>query len=183
MRQHAKNLGVDGDMYGLFSCMITGRSWESILEGINQKQVSKSEKDLFQKEFTNVLPSISGVLESVNRQMLLVLKTNDLLRGIEHTLKTNDKMGAFKTMTKCCVNSVYTEKISNTNSSMSKFHFVLRQYWTLFKVNIFYTFLAVRYYSGKLIGLCWQCLFTIYFYRNCSSCEISKYDFIFILHL
>lgn len=101
MRQYSKNLGIDGDVYGLFACMVTGRTWDTIIKGIdrfsfiltyspqienNQKffrqSFSKGEKDFVQQHFTGLLPQISSVLENVNRQMLLILKTNDLMRGI-----------------------------------------------------------------------------------------------------
>lgn len=36
MRVHCKNLGVEGDLYGLLACMITGRTWDTIMEGINK---------------------------------------------------------------------------------------------------------------------------------------------------
>ncbi|CAH1173873.1 unnamed protein product [Phaedon cochleariae] len=36
MRQHSKNLGIDGDAYGLFACMVTGRTWDSITRGIDK---------------------------------------------------------------------------------------------------------------------------------------------------
>lgn len=46
------------------------------------------QKNEFQKEIPNFLPQITGVLQDVDRQMLLIFRTNDLMRGIEHTLKT-----------------------------------------------------------------------------------------------
>lgn len=46
---------------------------------------------MFQNEIPNLLPVISEILDRVNRQMLLILKTNDLLRGIEYTLKTQSR--------------------------------------------------------------------------------------------
>lgn len=36
MRLHSKNLGIEGNMYGLFACMVTGRPWESVLKGIDR---------------------------------------------------------------------------------------------------------------------------------------------------
>ena len=47
------------------------------------------QKNEFQKEIPKYLPQITGVLQDVDRQMLLVFRTNDLMRGIEHTLKTH----------------------------------------------------------------------------------------------
>ncbi|XP_075471516.1 LOW QUALITY PROTEIN: aarF domain-containing protein kinase 1 [Ascaphus truei] len=49
------------------------------------------------------LPQISQLLASVPRQMLLLLKTNDLLRGIETSLRTRASASSFISMSRCCV--------------------------------------------------------------------------------
>jgi aarF domain-containing kinase len=36
-----------GDMYGLFACMLTGRSWKVISSGIDKQGYSKSEVSFF----------------------------------------------------------------------------------------------------------------------------------------
>lgn len=107
--------------------------------------------DFLQKEFPTVLPQISSVLQSVNRQMLLILKTNDLIRGIEHTLKTNKRMGAFRVMSSCCIRSIYSEKLENAKSGFDKFVLTVAQYWQLLKINIFYGFLSLgnMYYTFR----------------------------------
>ncbi|XP_064212499.1 aarF domain-containing kinase 1 isoform X2 [Tribolium castaneum] len=144
MRLHSANLGIKGDLYGLFACMVTGRTWDTILKGIDQQKQSKSEKELFQREFPNVLPQISGVLDKVNRQMLLIFKTNDLMRGIEHTLKTSARMGAFCVMSQCCVKSVYSERLCKENSKIGKFKIAFAQFWALFKIKLYYSMLSLR---------------------------------------
>ncbi|KAL1455354.1 hypothetical protein WDU94_009454 [Cyamophila willieti] len=91
MKEHCTNLGV-GDMYGLFVCMVSGRSWDAIESGIEKTKFTENEKEVFQRDVPNLIPEISDILSRVNRQVLLILKTNDLLRGIEHTLKTHARM-------------------------------------------------------------------------------------------
>ncbi|KAF3844308.1 hypothetical protein F7725_007471 [Dissostichus mawsoni] len=46
---------------------------------------------------------ISELLNRVPRQMLLLLKTNDLLRGIENTLQTRASSSSFINMSRCCI--------------------------------------------------------------------------------
>lgn len=104
----------------------------------------KAEKDFVRDSFTGLLPQISDILQNVNRQMLLILKTNDLLRSIEHTLKTNSRHGAFCVMSECCVKSVYNQKYSNSNKTLEKFKFRLAKYWHLFKINVYYTYLTIK---------------------------------------
>lgn len=97
--------------------------------------------EFIQKELSSFLPQISNVLDRVNRQMLLILKTNDLIRGIEHTLKTNKRMGAFRVMSSCCIRSIYNEKLENAKNGFDRFALTVAQYWQLLKMNIFYSFL------------------------------------------
>ncbi|KAG5895660.1 hypothetical protein JTB14_008669 [Gonioctena quinquepunctata] len=118
MRNHCKNLGIDGDAYGLFACMVTGRTWDSIVKGIDQENMSKSEVKFLKQNFTGLLPKISEVLQNVNPQMLLVLKTNDLIRGIEHTLRTGARMGAFRVMSQYCIKSVYSQRYNRSENKL-----------------------------------------------------------------
>lgn len=36
MKEHCKNLGIQGNLYGLLTCMITGRTWDNIMKGVVQ---------------------------------------------------------------------------------------------------------------------------------------------------
>lgn len=116
-----------------------------------RKKPSSSEKEVMKRELPNLLPTISKVLEKVNRQMILIFKTNDLIRGIESALKTSYRMSAFKVMTKCCVNSIYEEKIINETSRFQRFQLSFQQFWRLFKVNIFYTFIMLKHLSYRFM--------------------------------
>lgn len=52
------------------------------------------------------LPQISDLLNKVPQQMLLLLKTNDLLRGIESTLQTRASSSSFINMSRCCIQAI-----------------------------------------------------------------------------
>ncbi|KAL0169207.1 hypothetical protein M9458_033803, partial [Cirrhinus mrigala] len=52
------------------------------------------------------LPQISELLNRVPRQMLLLLKTNDLLRGIETILQTRASSSSFINMSRCCTRAI-----------------------------------------------------------------------------
>lgn len=43
MKKHSMNLGIKGDLYGLFACMVTGRPWELVIQGIDKKRYSDDE--------------------------------------------------------------------------------------------------------------------------------------------
>ncbi|KRT78731.1 hypothetical protein AMK59_8318 [Oryctes borbonicus] len=152
MKFHASKLGLEGSMYGIFACMVTGRTWDSIISGIDRKKQTAQEKQFFQDQIPNLLPQIVGVLNKVNRQLLLIFKTNDLMRGIDHTLKTAGRMGSFRVMTECCIRSVYCEKISNAHTKIERIKFRITKYWLIFKINLYYTFLSIRQITVGMIG-------------------------------
>ncbi|KAK7000074.1 aarF domain-containing protein kinase 1, partial [Biomphalaria glabrata] len=52
------------------------------------------------------LMDISTILSRVPRQMLLLLKTNDVLRGIEQSLKSHPGSASFMNMSRCCIKAV-----------------------------------------------------------------------------
>ena len=56
----------------------------------------------------NYLPEISQLLNHVPRQMLLIFKTNDLLRGIEAALGTRASASSFLNMSRCCIRALAT---------------------------------------------------------------------------
>lgn len=92
-----------------------------------------------------MLPDISNILETVDRQMLLVLKTNDLLRGIETALKTQKRMTAYWVMAKCCIRSTSQEEIEKAESSLKKFGSVIVMNWTILKINLLYLFNGIMH--------------------------------------
>lgn len=108
------------------------------MSGISKKKPDDYERELLLTGGALVLPDIADILEKVDRQMLLVLKTNDLIRGIETTLKTNDRMTAFWVMSKCCIKSVRNEDVYKAESYWRKFALTLRASWSLLKINFFY---------------------------------------------
>ncbi|KAI5699975.1 hypothetical protein M8J75_012039 [Diaphorina citri] len=69
MKEHCTKLGV-GDMYGLFACMVSGRSWDAIEAGIEKTKFTESEKEVFQRDVPNLIPEISDILTRVNRQVI-----------------------------------------------------------------------------------------------------------------
>lgn len=163
MRRHCAALGVRGDLYPLFACMLTGRTWDTVVAGVQRQRHTSSEKDLLQSTTSLVLPHISEILEQVDRQMLLVLKTNDLIRSIETSLGTLDRMTSFLEMTRCCIRSVYAVDAAREVAAASPERslalasrwrlWALRagELWALLRVNVYYGWLrtaaAVRSFS------------------------------------
>lgn len=94
-----------------------------------------------------VIPQLSDVLEQVDRQMLLILKTNDLIRGIESTLGTKNRMTAFWVMSKCCVHSSFREEIRCEPNQFNKWRLIFSEKWAIFKLNIYYLYMGLINYG------------------------------------
>lgn len=147
MRNHSKTLGIERQLYPLFACMLTGRPWESVVAGIDKTRQSQKEKETLQNTTGLVLPHISDILEHVDRQMLLVLKTNDLVRNIESTLGTQNRMTSFLVMSKCCVRSVFQQDKLESRTKWELFRKSVSESWTIFKLNIYYLLLGLRNFN------------------------------------
>lgn len=146
MKKYSTQLGV-GDYYGLLACMVSGRTWNTIIGGMRKSKYNPTEKEQFQREIPNLLPKISNVLDRVNRQMLLIFKTNDLMRGIEHSLHTQARMSAMIEMSRCCVRSVYGEKLRQCSSTWDRYRVSLLEHWTLFKLSLYYVYLGLLHFN------------------------------------
>lgn len=146
MKEYCTRLGV-ADYYGLLSCMISGRTWDTIMSGVRKTRYDIHEKEMFQQNIPNLLPQISVVLDRVNRQMLLILKTNDLMRGIEHSLRTQSRMSAMIEMSRCCVRSVYGEKLRQCTNAWDKCRVSLAERWALLKLSLYYVYLGLIHFD------------------------------------
>lgn len=140
MRYHSNNLGVEGDLYGLFACMITGRPWESVIKGIDRTAQTDDEKELLQNNTSLVITHIADILQHMDRQLLLVLKTNDLIRSIETNFQTQNRMTAFWVMSKSCIKSIANEEMRNAHGRWDRVKIAVAANWALFKINAYYLY-------------------------------------------
>jgi PREDICTED: similar to CG3608-PA len=73
--------------------------------------------------------------------MLLLFKTNDLLRGIETSLGTRGEKRSFLTMSKSCIRSVYDEKLKECTNVLSTWKTTAIKNWYLTKLSIYQFYL------------------------------------------
>uniref|UniRef100_A0AAY4A2X9 AarF domain-containing protein kinase 1 n=1 Tax=Denticeps clupeoides TaxID=299321 RepID=A0AAY4A2X9_9TELE len=118
VEKYSRRLGA-GDLFPLFACVLTARSWTSVNTGISQTPVTNSEDVEIRTNAALYLPQISDLLNRIPRQMLLLLKTNDLLRGIETTLQTRASSSSFLNMSRCCTRAVARSGFAHVTSSVS----------------------------------------------------------------
>lgn len=96
-----------------------------------------SQDEAIRNNAASYLPQISQILNRVPRQMLLIFKTNDLLRGIECTLETRADAQSFITMTKCCIRAVAQDKRLKCKTFMCKVRTSITEMVWLFKITAY----------------------------------------------
>jgi len=114
----ARELGSE-DLYPLLATIVTGRSWEVVNDkGIKNVKFSKKEDREMRDGVSDFLVEIASVLNRVPREMLLVLKTNDHLRGLEHAYGVRGSHSGFLDMSACCLrclNETNVERAKDSN--------------------------------------------------------------------
>ncbi|KAG0421252.1 hypothetical protein HPB47_002862 [Ixodes persulcatus] len=116
LRHWSSRLGISGDLHKILSCIVSGRSWNSITQGIDRKKATRAEGHDIREFASQHLSLITQILNMVPRQMLFIFKTNDLLRGIETSLGTRGAARSFITMARCCVRAVYADQLRHCSS-------------------------------------------------------------------
>ncbi|XP_070325786.1 aarF domain-containing protein kinase 1 isoform X2 [Odocoileus virginianus] len=155
VRKYSQRLGA-GDLYPLFACMLTARSWDAVNRGIGQTPVTATEDSEIRNHAANYLPQISQLLNRVPRQMLLIFKTNDLLRGIEAALGIRASASSFLNMSRCCIRALATHKKQKTRSLFRRARISLREAFSLWKINLHELVLHVK--GLRLTGWVWALL-------------------------
>ncbi|XP_037603041.1 aarF domain-containing protein kinase 1 [Sebastes umbrosus] len=136
VERYSLRLGA-GDLYPLFACVLTARSWAAVNAGIGSVPVTRSEDVEIRTNAALYLPQISQLLNRVPRQMLLLLKTNDLLRGIETTLQTRASSSSFINMSRCCIRAMARHKRSTAQSRRKHLQITLAEWLGLWRLNMY----------------------------------------------
>ena len=98
----------------------------------------------------NYIPEITEVLNRVPRQMILLLKTNDLLRGIDSKLSAPK---SFVTLSRCCVRAVKEHELANCNGVVCWFKINAQATIDQLRISIYQLSLSP---VGRLIGNIWM---------------------------
>lgn len=151
VKQWAMELGA-GDLHALLACILTAKPWSVLSQGLtkvqdpNRRQRDEDEMKKYAREF---LPQIAIILNRVPREMLLILKTNDLLRGIETSLGTRGQRTSMITMSSYCVQSIYRQRRKQSNRFWSRFALHTAERWNLFKLFLYQLYLrATAFWYG-----------------------------------
>ncbi|XP_061700892.1 aarF domain-containing protein kinase 1 isoform X3 [Syngnathoides biaculeatus] len=156
---YSRKLGA-GDLYPLFACVLTARSWAAVNSGISSVPVTLSEDVEIRTNAALYLPQINDLLNRVPRQMLLLLKTNDLLRGIETTLQTRASSSSFINMSRCCIRALARHKRSKSQSSRRRLQITLTEFFNLWRLSMYELFLWLKGSLFRLDFLLWEHSYT-----------------------
>lgn len=157
IRTYADQLGV-GALSGLFACMVAGRSWSSIQRGIGKQRKNAEESKEIKSNAQRYIRQIADVLALVNRQMILIFKTNDLLRAIEHSLGTGHSMGSFIQMSRACFRCLNRRRYRQCDTALCRLRVSLASRWDQVKLSFYQVFLWLwwsrvgRWCVGALTG-------------------------------
>lgn len=99
----SKDLGIQD--YRLFASILTARPWEGIRSN-PMERTQKAEILHIKQQASSRTSDITNVLELVPSHVLLLLKTNDLLRIANNFLK-NSSMASMREILKFSINSVH----------------------------------------------------------------------------
>merc|ERR1719189_2517614 len=140
IKKNADLLGV-GNLYGLFACMVTGRSWNSIQKGVVKAEKNAAESQEIKANAARYIKEITDVLAFVNRQMILIFKTSDLLRNIEFSLGTQNSKTSFVQYTKTCMQVLRQEEMRNCKTKWCRLKTSFNSHWDQMKISFYQIFL------------------------------------------
>lgn len=152
IQKYATDLGV-GELYGVLACVVSGRPWSAIKRGITEhidKKALKSEESEIKSYASRYMYEINTLLSNVPRELLLILKTNDLLRSIETKLGTKGQQMSFITMTKYCSENVHNNLLKECKSWRCRAKINTSQRWMDVKLKIYSFFLWIKWYFSGL---------------------------------
>jgi hypothetical protein len=146
IKQAATDLGVGG-MHSMLVSMVSRKNINDIMD-VKDKDYNKrlhspntqAEKEKIQSHAKQYSKEINDVLHDINKDVLLLFKTNDFLNTI--TNKLGDPVNKYEILAKYCLESVEHEELKQQNNVRSKVKLWSQKQATLMGLR-FYT----MYYS------------------------------------
>ena len=141
IKECCRDIGA-GDAYRLFSSVLTHRTWSSVSVRAISSQTTLEEMQLIKERAPGYLVQVADFLAKIPRPLLLLLKTNDLLRAIERSLTLPGDcrpVQSFFITTRYCADAIYLDGVQ-AESGISLLRFTKLYFdrlLTLFKVNVF----------------------------------------------
>lgn len=151
IRGYATELGV-GELYGILACVVSGRPWSAVKRGITEhidKKAMQSEESEIKDYASRYMHEINQLLSNVPRELLLILKTNDLLRSIETRMGTRGQKMSFIIMTRYCSENVHSNLLTKCQDWRCRFKVRTSHTWIDFKLSIYQLYLWMKWYFSR----------------------------------
>ncbi|KAG5513789.1 hypothetical protein PMAC_000827 [Pneumocystis sp. 'macacae'] len=146
MKQYSYEVaGISEDKFHLFTSVITGRDFKSLKKSMTMKWKKNEPNCITVPATRSFITQLVELLDNVPRIMLLLFKTNDLLRSLDESLKTTyGPKRTYSILGKYCARVIYQENLDKLYSRK-----VSRNYWN---PSFFAQYLLClwRYYSFKV---------------------------------
>ncbi|CAO3665117.1 unnamed protein product [Rhizopus stolonifer] len=121
IRKYSLRIGCKPEYHRLFASLLTGREWSTIQSANLSSARSTTEINRVSGRTKNFLNRIYSILETLPRVVVLLLKTSDLLRSLDETLrKSKDKYMTYVLMGKYCAETVWVDQRSNILSRLQE---------------------------------------------------------------
>ncbi|KAI8336398.1 ABC1 family-domain-containing protein [Choanephora cucurbitarum] len=125
------------EIYQLFACMLTGREWDKITQSDLGSTREVEEVGRISEGALTYLVEVADILAKLPRPVLLLLKTNDLLRHVDEKLNANsDERMTYVLMGSYCSKAVWldtkrylSEKIRVVGFRWSLLKALVRAWW------------------------------------------------------
>lgn len=143
------------EIYQLFACMLTGREWDKISQSDLSSTRENEEVGRISDGAMTYLVEVADILGKLPRPVLLLLKTNDLLRHVDEKLcDVSDERLTYVIMGSYCSKAVWLEtkkhifeKIRSIGFSFRLFKELFSAWWQYQSLNYV---LWLYQYSSKL---------------------------------
>ncbi len=117
--------------------MVAGRTWSSIKNGLGTHTLDDAETAEIKGYVLQYFKEIAYVLGKVHPEMILIFKTNDLLRAIENALGTRDGMSSVIQMSRACYACVADDDAKRCKSMAGRVTIRARAQWDQFKISLY----------------------------------------------
>lgn len=127
-----------GELYPLLASMVSARLWESIENAqVEKGPPSSTEESLIRHYVVIHSPEITQLLGTIPKEMLHILKTNDLIRSLERSLGTRYPAAGFINMSKCCVRVIADDNSTHSSGMISRASVKIKLYYQLFLLRVY----------------------------------------------
>ena len=112
--------------------------------GFLTKRLICLQNDQLKENAALYMIQISEILNRVPRQLLLIMKTNDVLRGIEASLQIRANASSFLNMSRCCIRAVSSDRLRQCEGYIQALRIRLVAQWQLRKLDLYEFYLWLQ---------------------------------------